>query len=40
LVAKLTFHKAVRDDGTSQKHESFMSGAACFLTHSQLSELM
>jgi hypothetical protein len=40
LVAKLTFQKAMCDDGTSQQHESFMRRVACFLTHPQLSELM
>jgi hypothetical protein len=40
MVAKLTFQKAMCDDGTSQQHERFMSGAAGFITHPQLSKLM
>jgi len=40
LVAKLTFQKAMRDDGTSQQHESFVRGATDLLAHPQLPELM
>jgi hypothetical protein len=40
LVAKLTFQKAIRDDGTSQQHERFMRGATNLLAHPQLPELM
>jgi len=40
LVAKLTFKKAVRDDGTSQSHQSLMRGADDLLAHPQFPELM
>jgi hypothetical protein len=40
LVAKLTFQMAMRDDGTSQQHKSFVGGAARLLAHPQLPELM
>ena len=40
LVAKLTFQKAMCDDGTSQEHQSFMSSTCGFLTHPQFPELV
>jgi hypothetical protein len=40
LVAKLTFQKAMCDDGTGQQHKCFMRGATDFLAHPQLPELM